>query len=78
MTVTTSVAATAALVVAGRFAQSKPVDIKIAVGAGALAISLSVINSASPELASRFALLILVIATYLYVPSIAKKTGLIR
>lgn len=78
MTTTTSVVATATLVVAGRLAQSKPVDVKIAVGAGALAVSLSVLNSASSELASRFALLILVIAAYLYVPSIAKKTGLIK
>jgi hypothetical protein len=76
MNLVTPVAATAAIVVAGRMSQSKPVDIKIAIGTGAYAIGLSLIAAASHDLAKQFAVLVLVLAAFRYVPDIAKKTGL--
>lgn len=76
MSTTTSVVATGVIVVAGRIAQEKPIDIKIAVGAAAFALSLSLIGNANEQLASRFAALVLVGAALIYVPAIASKTGL--
>lgn len=78
MNTTTSVVATGAVVVAGRFAEGKPVDIKIAIGAAAFALGLSLIAGANEQLASRFGTLVLVVAMFTYVPTIAKKTGLIK
>jgi len=69
---------TGVLVVAGRWANDKPLDIRVAVGTAGLALFLAVINSSSPELASKFAVLILVSAVFLYGPGIVKKAGLTK
>lgn len=78
MNVTNAVVLTAFLVVAGRWSESKPLDIKVAVGTGGLAIFMSVLNSANEDLASKFAVLVLVGAVFLYGPAIAKKAGLTK
>jgi len=78
MNTTNAVLMTAVLVVAGHWANDKPLDIRIAVGTGGLALFLAVINSSQPELASKFAVLIMISAVFLYGPGIAKKTGLIK
>ena len=72
MNTTTIVVATAALVVAGRWADDKKIDVSIAVGAGALAVSLSLIAAADARLAQQFALLVLMLAAFRYVPPIAR------
>lgn len=72
------VVGTAAVVVAGRWAQDKPLNIGVVVGGGFLALGLAFLNEASPVLASRFAILVFVVATFMYVPAIAKSVGLTR
>ncbi len=76
MSIVTPVAATAAIVIAGRMSQGKPVDIKIAIGTGAYVLGLSLIGYANDGLARQFAILVLVLAAFRYVPDIAKSTGL--
>lgn len=73
-----AVVATAAVVVAGQWAKDKPISIRIVVGGMFLAIGLSLMNEASPKLASRFAVLILTVAIFAYVPAIAYSTGLAK
>jgi hypothetical protein len=74
---TTPVVATVAVVVAGQFATDKPLTINLAIGAGAYALGLSLIAMANETLAQRFAVLVLVVALFRYVPIIGQKTGLI-
>lgn len=78
MDTTNAVLMTGVLVVGGRWAQDKPLDIRIAVGTAGLALFLAVINASQPDLASKFAVLILVSAAFLYGPAIFKKTGLTK
>lgn len=78
MNTTNAVLMTGLIVVAGRWSSDKPLDIKLAVGTAGLALFLAVLNSNSPELASKFAVLILVGAVFMYGPGIAKKAGLIK
>lgn len=72
-----AVIGTAAIVTVGTWAQEKPISVKIVVGGVFLALGLSLMDQASPKLASRFALLILVVAAFMYIPAIAYKAGLI-
>lgn len=78
MNTTNAVLMTGLVVVSGRWASGKPLDIRLAVGTAGLALFLAVINSSSPELASRFAVLVLVTAVFMYGPTIAKKAGLTK
>jgi hypothetical protein len=76
MNTTNAVLMTGLVVVAGRWAGGKPLDIRMAVGTAGLALFLAVINSSSPDLASKFAVLVLISAVFLYGPTITKKAGL--
>lgn len=78
MNTTNAVIMTSLVVVAGRWANDKPLDIRLAVGTAGLALFLAVINSSQPELASKFAVLVLVAAVFMYGPGIAKKAGLTK
>lgn len=78
MNLVTPAIATGVIVYAGRVAQGKKIDLKIAVGAGAFAIGLSMLSQADDQLATRFALLVLFGACLIYIPDIAKKTGLVK
>lgn len=78
MNTTNWVLLTGLVVVAGHWANDKPLDIRLAVGTAGIALFLAVINASSPELASRFAALVLLAAVFLYGPGIAKKTGLTK
>lgn len=73
----TTVVATAVVVYAGRTAQEKPIDIRIAVGAGAFAIGLTLLSNADEKLARQFGWMVLLAACFMYLPDIFKKTGLI-
>lgn len=73
-----AVIGTAAIVIVGTWAQDKPVSVRIVVGGMFAAIGLSLLNEASPKLAGRFAMLILIVAMFEYVPAIAYKAGLIN
>lgn len=78
MNTTNWVLLTGLVVVAGHWANGKPLDIRLAVGTAGIALFLAVINASSPELASRFAALVLIGAVFIYGPGIAKKTGLTK
>lgn len=78
MDTTNAVVGTGILTVAGRWAQDKPLDIRVAIGVGALALFLAAFNNSYPELAGKFATLVLVAAVFLYGPAIAKKMGLTK
>jgi hypothetical protein len=68
---------TGAVVTGGKWAKGDKLSIDTVVGAGALAIGLSLMNSSAPELASKFATLILVVALFMYGPALAWRAGLI-
>jgi hypothetical protein len=78
MDTTNAVAMTALLVVAGRWSAGKPLDIKVAVGTGGMALFLAGLSSANQDLAGKFAALIFVSALFVYGPWIADKAGLIK
>jgi hypothetical protein len=75
---TNAVLMTGLIVVAGHWADDKKLSVRLAVGTAGLSLFLSVLNSSSPELAGKFAVLVLVGAVFLYGPSIVKKTGLAK
>jgi hypothetical protein len=63
------------VVVAGRWAKGEDVSIKIVVGGTFLAVTLAVMSNANEQLASKFALAILVTVLLTYMVPIAKKAG---
>lgn len=75
MDTTTSVATTVAVVAAGRWVQDKPITINMAVGAGVLIIGLSFLDNVNSDLATKFALAILLTAVLTYAIPIARKLG---
>ena len=76
MDTTTAVVATGIVVFAGQWAQKdKGPSIKLVVGGMVLAVILSVMSQGNDELASRFALLVLVGAVLTYARPISKKLG---
>ena len=64
---------TGVIVAAGRWAGGQPLDIKFAIGFGFYAISMSVLSSANDELAGQFALLVLLLAAFRYLPPLLSK-----
>ena len=78
MNTTNAVVGVGILTVAGRWSQNKPLDIRVGIGIGALALFLAAFNDSYPELAGKFTVLILLSAVFLYGPAIAKKSGLIK
>lgn len=64
MNSTTVAASTAVLVVGGRWYAGKPIDVKIAVGAGVYIIGLAFISSVDSQFALRFSYLALLAAGY--------------
>ena len=74
----TAVVATGLVVALGHWTQNKPLDVKVFVGVGVYAVSLALIQQGSPELASQFALLVLLTALFFYVVPIARKMGFTR
>lgn len=75
MNTTSAVVATGVIVTIGQWSDDKHLSVRVVVGAGALALALA----AMPDvLAERFAALFLVVAAFLYIPSIAYKAGLTK
>jgi predicted membrane channel-forming protein YqfA (hemolysin III family) len=75
MDTTTSVITTGVVVTAGRWSQEKPVEMRIFIGMGILAIFLAVMQASNNKLAEQFATLILVSAVLIYGVPIGKKLG---
>ena len=68
---------TGVIVSAGRWSQGKSLSMRTFIGAGTFAVFLAVINANDQDLASKFALLVLVAAAFAYGPDIAEKLGLL-
>lgn len=73
MNTTTSAVATGAIVAVGRWSQGKSVGVEIAIGSAGVALILSLLASANSELAQQFGLLILLGATFVYLPGLVEK-----
>jgi len=69
---------TGIVVVAGRWAQGKPLDIKIGIGLGVYALALAAITAGNPKLASQFSTLVLVSALFLFAIPVSDKLGLLK
>ncbi len=65
------------IVVAGQWSQSKDLEPGIIVAGSLLAVMLAMMNTASPKLASSFAVLIFIVATLTYAVPITQKLGLV-
>lgn len=79
MDTTTSVVATVLITTFGQWStKDGKVSIKLVVGMMALAVFLSMLDSANSELARKFAVLILVSAVFMYAVPISQKLGLIK
>lgn len=68
-------AGTGMLVIAGRWANAQPLDIKIVVGVGAYAISLSLLSQADDTMAAMLAAIVFFAACGLYLPGLVQKMG---
>lgn len=71
----TSLITAGLLVVAGRWANKKPLDFRIALGMVILIIMLTLMAEADRELAERFALLVLLAAALTNVVPLSRKFG---
>jgi hypothetical protein len=78
MDTTTSAVASGIIVTAGLWAEGKGFSVKVALGAGFLAIGLSILSGINEGLARGFALLVLISVLLRYGVAIAKKTGLAK
>lgn len=76
MNATTSGVLVGALAYAGRWAEGKNLDIKIAIGTAGIVIFLSVIAQGNEQLGQQLGLLVLTGAALRYVPPIVKGLGI--
>lgn len=75
MDTTTAVVATGAVVAGGRWASGQPVDIKIAIGIGALALIMAVFSKIDEQIAEMLGLIVLIGVSAKYLPAIIAKLG---
>jgi hypothetical protein len=78
MNTTNAVVLTGLVVVAGHWANGKKLSVRLAIGTGGLVLFLSALNESSPDLAGKFAVLILLAAVFMYAPGVVKKAGLTK
>jgi hypothetical protein len=74
----TAVVTTGVITAAGRWANDEPLDIKFAIGIGAFAVIMSVFSAFNDDLAGLFGLLVMLLASFKYLPGILSKLGLSR
>jgi uncharacterized membrane protein YfcA len=74
---TTVAVGTGAVVVAGRWANQQPIDIKTAIGVGAYAVCLSVLSAADAKMANSLAFIVFFVACAYYVAPSEKGPGLV-
>jgi hypothetical protein len=72
---TTTTVGTGLIIAAGKWANGEHLDIKIAIGVGALAVSLAVLSNANENLANIFAAAIFFGALLKYLPALVTKLG---
>ena len=68
---------TGVTVTVGQWSQEKGLTINVVVGSTIYAVVLAGMNEISPDLASKFGILVLVIALFMYGPAIAWKLGML-
>lgn len=67
-----------ALIVAGKWSDGNEPTIDNAIGVAGIALGLALLEQANPQLASGFAVLIVLSVAFIYLPVLAKNTGLAR
>lgn len=67
---------TGVLATVGTWAEGKSLSVRPVVGGTFLAVFITALSEASPDFASKLALLVLLVAAFRYVPPILSKTGL--
>lgn len=78
MDTTTSTLLAGTLVIVGRWAQGKPINVRIIIGLIGSAIFLSLIAEADDKLARNFGAMVLLTALFVYGVPVLQKTGLIK
>lgn len=78
MGTTNSAVLTGVVVTTGTWAEGKPLNIRIAVGATFLAVGLAAMGSVNDKLARNFGVLILTVAVLRYAVPIVNKTGITK
>lgn len=78
MDTTTATATSIVVVIAGRWAQDKPISGTVVVGGAALALFLAVLDNVDSGLASKFGLAVLLTALFTYGVPLARKLGWTR
>lgn len=74
----TAMIGTGILATMGTWAEGKSLTVRPVVGGTFLALFLTGLAQASPDLAGKLALLVLLVAAFRYVPPILSKTGLTK
>lgn len=74
----TAILGTGVLATLGTWSEGKSLTVKPVVGGTFLALFLTGLAQASPDFASKLALLVLLVAAFRYVPPILSKTGLTK
>lgn len=77
MNTTTIAVGTGAVVVAGHWANEKPLNIKVAIGIGAYAVCLSILSAADAQMANALAFMVFFAACAVYVAKGPQGPGLI-
>lgn len=77
MNTTTVAVGTGAVVVAGRWANKQPVDIKTVIGVGVYAVSLSMLSAVDAQMANTLAFIVFASACFYYLAESPSGPGLI-
>ena len=78
MDTTNSAVLTGVVVTTGRWAESKPLEMRVLVGAAFLAVGLASLSAVNDKLARNFGVLILAAAIFRYAIPIVDKTGITK
>lgn len=78
MGTTNSAVLTGVIVTTGRWAENKPLEMRVVVGAAFLAVGLAALSAVNDNLARNFGVLILVAALMRYTIPIVGKTGVAK
>jgi len=77
MSTQAQVVGTGIIVLAGRWANDKPIDVSAAIGIGVYALGIAALSATNEKLATQFATLVLVGAGFIYIIPLADKLGLL-
>lgn len=75
---TNAIVLTGAVVTVGRWAEGKPLSIKVVTGGAIAAVSLALVSEVAPQVGTQLGIVVVVVALFTYFPPIAEKAGLIQ